>query len=46
MSGSTIPHQITGRDFGYRENLSKSERKRVVSKARDWWKKHEGDRQD
>ncbi|MHC4859522.1 MAG: HEAT repeat domain-containing protein, partial [Planctomycetota bacterium] len=38
--------KITGRDFGYRENLSKTERKRVVQKARDWWKKHENDRAD
>ena len=35
---------ITGQDFGFKEGLSRSELKKVVTKAKDWWDEHQGDR--
>lgn len=35
---------ITGQDFGFRENLSRSEMKKVVKKAKQWWEAHASDR--
>jgi len=35
---------ITGQDFGFKENMSRSEVRRVITKARDWWKDHANDR--
>jgi len=35
---------ITGQDFGFKENMSKNEVRKVINKARDWWKNHANDR--
>ena len=35
---------ITGQDFGFKENMSRNEVRKVQSRARDWWKDHENDR--
>lgn len=35
---------ITGQDFGFRENMSRNEVRKVQSRSRDWWKDHENDR--
>jgi hypothetical protein len=36
---------ITGQEFGYREGMSRSEIRRVVSKAKAWWEDHKDDRE-
>jgi hypothetical protein len=36
--------EITGQDFGYQENLSRTQLRKVVQKAREWWDAHQNDR--
>jgi len=36
--------KITGQDFGFRDGLSRTELRKVVSKARGWWDEHKADR--
>ncbi len=35
---------ITGQDFGFEDGLSRSQVRKVVQKAKDWWEQHKGDR--
>ena len=37
--------KVTGFDSGYRDGLSRTELRRVLSKAREWWDDHKNDRQ-
>jgi len=44
IAGHQALKSITGQDFGYKENMSRNEVRKVQSRARDWWKDHENDR--
>ncbi len=38
--------KITGRDFGLRDGLKRSEIRKLVKQARAWWEEHRNDRSD
>ncbi len=43
MAGKALD-SITGQSFGFKEGLSKSELRKVVSKSKKWWEEHQADR--
>lgn len=43
-TASDALEKITGQDFGLKEGLSRSEVRRVVQKAKDWWEEHKNER--